>query len=1148
MQRQITTNTFSKGMNLDLNPIMTPKDTLVGALNASYITYNGNEFILQNDMGNGRVESAYLPEGYIPVGIKEFGGIVYVASYNPEENKGQIGSFPSPERNISSNDFTTEATCKLSFEDFLESNTKEIIEVNGKPFVRGSLKTTVCKIQLVNNFNIRPGDEFNFYISGHGFEYLSNFFNVENGNIINPKNNLLTLQIAIQDEQGNLKDITKYLKRFNNQGEELERNDDNNININNGYFLFVGNELLQDNPQSDFYKNFTTNTNIYKDKLIGKLYLIATLNVIQQVSLEVSAHISEDKKRLEVKHTILEYYNCVDSNTTTVNNFITNDTIAQSTIDEPIKNYSFLKNNVIQNIHWTTLGIPTYTYSYDENTNLYCRKIVKTDVLSSGNSILDSVDTYTCSVSSRMAFQKEGEYLKNLTSSKTIILSKLGSGLIDINTWRYYITDNTLTINWGLNFYSENLDSVRKVVFTFYDAKTNNVDYIYDLSEKYKNNGVYINTVNFDNIKKNKIYIVELKAIVIDPITLAETERIYNYRWLFTTPIYNKYYTNGIISDFKELTTTNFAKENTLKLKGKINVPYNLNSNTQPLVTNVVSNNNVEILQGFINYAKIININYSSNLELENSKFYPFLFNKEGLEFNYHVDNPQNLIINCEPTYSGNYDTYSRFLPSYREEGYNPLILNHAIYSQDGNSATLNVNLYSELAGNVKVVHQNIRYLEPFVQATSNDPRVWKNIISEAYIKIGVAIDKSFIGSLKSSLYAVDGNIPLNGSTNIIKYNNNKKESLSINLNSILQTISNYIKNAGNTPVISFIESPQLNVDIASNNEDSFISTFDTDENNPYYSQIAIDNNRNSYIHKYFLILWYDGTNYVLINKLFYNDDLNTGYTYAINPKINLIGYLKDLYFWKDKTGYIDNKILSGDNDTYTYSNNYSAELKIPINLDVTNITQANFGNINNIINETLNNYSFFARKELLGSNENLFKITNTFNTSCEKNINLYGVPSAKAICNELIEQQFDEYITKVVINDEEYTLDSSGNSLNSESVYRITNSYKIVSPKNIVLSPYINISYIPSLKVGSTPNFDRTILVNNSNITTSYSKNVSVDVESHNKKIHSSVNIHKGAKIQNLDIKLDSYTAGTINVGDVDIILYSPKVYSISF
>jgi hypothetical protein len=38
-------------------------------------------------MGNGKVETAKLPDGYVPVGMKEHGGIIYVASYNPETNR-----------------------------------------------------------------------------------------------------------------------------------------------------------------------------------------------------------------------------------------------------------------------------------------------------------------------------------------------------------------------------------------------------------------------------------------------------------------------------------------------------------------------------------------------------------------------------------------------------------------------------------------------------------------------------------------------------------------------------------------------------------------------------------------------------------------------------------------------------------------------------------------------------------------------------------------------------------------------------------------------------------------------------------------------------------------------------------------------------
>lgn len=97
MKRE-TINTFSDGMSLDLNPLGTSAKTLTNCLNGTLITYNGNELTLQNDMGNAQVGTAALPKGYVPVGMKEYGGIIYVASYNPETKKGQLGCFPSPQQ------------------------------------------------------------------------------------------------------------------------------------------------------------------------------------------------------------------------------------------------------------------------------------------------------------------------------------------------------------------------------------------------------------------------------------------------------------------------------------------------------------------------------------------------------------------------------------------------------------------------------------------------------------------------------------------------------------------------------------------------------------------------------------------------------------------------------------------------------------------------------------------------------------------------------------------------------------------------------------------------------------------------------------------------------------------------------------------
>ena len=77
-------NTFGGGLISDFAPDNTPATCMTNALNATLITSNGNELSLQNDMGNTKVESAELPSGYIPVGTCEFGGIIYIASCNPE--------------------------------------------------------------------------------------------------------------------------------------------------------------------------------------------------------------------------------------------------------------------------------------------------------------------------------------------------------------------------------------------------------------------------------------------------------------------------------------------------------------------------------------------------------------------------------------------------------------------------------------------------------------------------------------------------------------------------------------------------------------------------------------------------------------------------------------------------------------------------------------------------------------------------------------------------------------------------------------------------------------------------------------------------------------------------------------------------------
>ena len=142
--KQEATNTFGDGMIMDLNPLTTPNNVLTSALNATMITYNGNEFVLQNDMGNGRVETAYLPSGYVPVGIKEYGGIIYVALYSPSTNKCEIGSFPSP-RTIT----------------YGISNQKQTIEIQGSSLRNNHNEMVkVLKPLFEMTDKLNPGDQY----------------------------------------------------------------------------------------------------------------------------------------------------------------------------------------------------------------------------------------------------------------------------------------------------------------------------------------------------------------------------------------------------------------------------------------------------------------------------------------------------------------------------------------------------------------------------------------------------------------------------------------------------------------------------------------------------------------------------------------------------------------------------------------------------------------------------------------------------------------------------------------------------------------------------------------------------------------------------------------------------------------------------
>lgn len=158
MARQETTNTFTEGLMCDFNPINVPNNALTDCLNGTIITYDGNEMSLQNDKGNYPLENCKLKENYIPVGIKEYGDILYIVSYNPIDNKVEVGSYPSTTQYSSSNP------------DNVLDNGIEIPDLNGEyNDIVGKIKSVMF---IDKSWTLHPGDEYHLEKSSIEKQYV----------------------------------------------------------------------------------------------------------------------------------------------------------------------------------------------------------------------------------------------------------------------------------------------------------------------------------------------------------------------------------------------------------------------------------------------------------------------------------------------------------------------------------------------------------------------------------------------------------------------------------------------------------------------------------------------------------------------------------------------------------------------------------------------------------------------------------------------------------------------------------------------------------------------------------------------------------------------------------------------------------------
>ena len=284
------TNKFAKGLIMDFSPENTRNEVLTHALNATLLTFNGNELSLQNDMGNGRVETAYLPEGYMPVGTCEYGGIIYIVSYNPLEDKSQIGCFPSPERNISNEELgKLDALISKSYFQEIDKNSGEI---NGN-----ILHNT--QYVLLKNDKLNPGDKFivcaektiyneklaDLWVDKDDKYYPDDSKNPKDFELVS--NPIVALNIVSIEDSGKIvylnNDIRQYEESNNYNLDGTDYQDTYKYHIL-GRMIPGTNQLAKEDL--DNYRNIlSSGYSVFKSKTSGKLAILAELIMIDSYSV-----------------------------------------------------------------------------------------------------------------------------------------------------------------------------------------------------------------------------------------------------------------------------------------------------------------------------------------------------------------------------------------------------------------------------------------------------------------------------------------------------------------------------------------------------------------------------------------------------------------------------------------------------------------------------------------------------------------------------------------------------------------------------------------------------------------------------------------------------------------------------------------------
>lgn len=543
-------NTFGDGLLMDFAPDNTQATCLTHALNATLLTMNGNELSLQNDMGNGRVETAYLPEGYIPVGTCEFGDIIYIVSYNPITNKSQIGCFPSPERNISSEELSGVKT-QFDLNEFTKSN---------KFGFRETISNSIKRVIYDNSLN--PGDKFIVHsgdihdnmsrISDYGNEshivgtfpkqFKINVVAIEDSGKINYLNNDLKWynDFYINQEStnnSNKPDIDSYrnllssgysvfqskvsgklailielerIQTFNSTYEVLRSEETaksrettqttsdstnqettNTVNYQT-YDIYINfnwkTNNLDVNPKSIVIYDFKWTSNSGNDSKAGQYYVtgdtkakVAPLPELPEIKTETETKIQQYiELAISGQANTKKYTDFLNSNYQKLSDNYKGHTKITQLVQNgiPIEGKYYLDlHHIVDGVYYNNEGKPLKEEDIEEVKDCIVNNHFKSSITKKGFTInipdTDSkgnkIDKRDLILSFKVAPMMEYGVLSDLVQTHYIDFSKIGSGEINLEGYKYYIGENLCTLQIDSSIYPEDNKGVAEIEVQFYD-------------------------------------------------------------------------------------------------------------------------------------------------------------------------------------------------------------------------------------------------------------------------------------------------------------------------------------------------------------------------------------------------------------------------------------------------------------------------------------------------------------------------------------------------------------------------------------------------------------------------------------------------------------------------------------------------------